>query len=184
MRVETTGPGPAAAVRSPARRGRLDLGPTDHGSQRRERVVGDLTRPHEIPQRREQLLVLRSRRGGADLAPEARTLLGEQRPDRLLQHCPRRGRALPSRVRAARVGRRSRAGPDRRVRRARRRRSRPPHPPCTARRASAAGKPTTRTGRTSVSIVEATSAVPDSTPSVSTSASIPRRLARDAVPAP
>ena len=93
---EATGTGPTPPVRGAALGGGLDLGPTDHRAQRRQRVVGDLACPHEIPERSEQFLILSAGRRLTDLPPEARASLGEQRANGLLQRPLGRFALLPA----------------------------------------------------------------------------------------
>ncbi len=93
---ETPGSGSTASLRS-AGTARLDLRPGEHRSQRGERVVGDLAGPHEVPQRREQLLIGGGCISRADLAPEARALLGELGADRIVQPTLDGFSLLPSR---------------------------------------------------------------------------------------
>ncbi len=65
--IETTWPRPAARCGRRARR----LATRQHRPQRRQRIVGDLSGPHEVPQRCQQLDIGRVDGRSAQLIPEA-----------------------------------------------------------------------------------------------------------------
>ena len=191
-RDEAPAPGPgrradagrAARARAPARTGsalarrgaRAARRAGEHRAQRRQRVVGDLARPHEVPQRGEQLVVggARRRRRGAG----SRSWPRARRAARRIASCSApSGRSWTSQPGASSgelvgeaqphppVARADRAGAD-------------PHDlarRCTARRAAPAGSRRPAPASTSDSSVDATIGAPASRPSASTTASTPRR---------
>ena len=107
--------------------------------ERRQRVVGDLARPDQVPERGAgRRARQRCRRPGPDRARTTRPRSREVLADRVVQLARRRGRPAAA-ARAAAPGRGSTARPCRRRRRAGRRRSRPARRSRTARRGRRGG---------------------------------------------
>ena len=132
------GPRPLAGAAGALLRPRRDPAGED-GPERGQRVVGDLARPHEIPQRARAPPA--RWRPGRHPAPDPRSS-PRSRPARC--GSPRADgrqsdRAAPSRVPAARSGRRSTGAPAHHAGRSIRHRARPPRRSCTTRRASPTG---------------------------------------------
>ena len=143
-------------------RGRLVFGavrfglPASNERERGERVVGDLARPDEIPQRLEQL-GRRWRRFGApsQLGPEARAPLPEVLAERVVDAARRRLDADRSTAAGAAPDRGRTGGPVRQRRRSVPRRPTRHRRRCTARRGRAGEYRATADASTSVSSADA-----------------------------
>ena len=134
------GPRPRQPARMrPGPRARRLAGGAPRDPQRPEGVVGDLTRPHEIPERGEHHRVVGGAGRGDEVGPEARARPQETVADRVVDLAVGRAFDRGTRRRAAAPGRGRTGARGRRRRRAGRRRSRRARPPRTARRACRGG---------------------------------------------